>query len=70
MTACCAVARLMKRPAVTPAQAEKVAGCRAETLRKNSDLGIGAHRYQLSRQRFAYGASDFLEITDPPAQAG
>jgi hypothetical protein len=54
---------------LTPAQAEKVAGVSRETLRKNSDLGIGAHRYQLSRRRFAYRASDFLEITDPPAQA-
>jgi len=50
---------------LSPAEAEKVSGVSRETLKNNSDLGIGAHRYQLSRRRFAYRASDFLELPTP-----
>jgi hypothetical protein len=52
---------------LSPAEAEKVSGVSRETLKNNSDLGIGAHRYQLSRRRFAYRASDFLELENPSA---
>jgi hypothetical protein len=49
---------------LTPSEAEKVAGVSRETLKNNSDLGIGPRRYQLSRRRFAYRASDFLQTTE------
>jgi hypothetical protein len=47
---------------ITPAQAAKLRGVSRETLRLLSEKGLGPRRIQLSRRRFGYLASDFLEL--------
>jgi predicted DNA-binding transcriptional regulator AlpA len=47
---------------LTQAEAAKLRGVSRETLRKMSEDGLGPKRVQLSRKRFGYRASDFLEI--------
>jgi predicted DNA-binding transcriptional regulator AlpA len=47
---------------LTQAEAAKLRGVSRETLRKMSEDGLGPRRVQLSRKRFGYRASDFLEI--------
>jgi hypothetical protein len=46
---------------ITPAQAAKIRGISRETLRLMSERGLGPQRLQLSRRRFGYRASDFIE---------
>ena len=47
---------------ITPAEAAKIRGVSRETLRLMSERGVGPKRIQLSRRRFGYRASDFLEL--------
>ena len=47
---------------LTPAEAAKLRGVSRETLRLMSERGLGPQRIQLSRRRFGYRASDFLEF--------
>jgi predicted DNA-binding transcriptional regulator AlpA len=47
---------------LTQAEAAKIRGISRETLRKMSEDGLGPKRVQLSKKRFGYLASDFLEI--------
>jgi predicted DNA-binding transcriptional regulator AlpA len=47
---------------LTQAEAAKIRGVSRETLRKMSEDGLGPKRVQLSKKRFGYLASDFLEI--------
>jgi predicted DNA-binding transcriptional regulator AlpA len=47
---------------ITPAEAAKLRGVSRETLRLMSQRGLGPKRIQLSRRRFGYRASDFLEL--------
>jgi predicted DNA-binding transcriptional regulator AlpA len=47
---------------ITQAEAAKIRGISRETLRLMSERGEGPQRIQLSRKRFGYRASDFLEI--------
>jgi predicted DNA-binding transcriptional regulator AlpA len=47
---------------LTQAEAAKLRGVSRETLRKMSEDGLGPKRVQLSKKRFGYLASDFLEI--------
>ena len=47
---------------ITPAEAAKIRGVSRETLRLMSERGLGPKRIQLSRRRFGYRASDFLEL--------
>jgi predicted DNA-binding transcriptional regulator AlpA len=47
---------------LTQAEAAKIRGISRETLRKMSEDGLGPKRVQLSKKRFGYFASDFLEI--------
>jgi predicted DNA-binding transcriptional regulator AlpA len=47
---------------LTQAEAAKIRGISRETLRKMSEDGLGPKRVQLSKNRFGYLASDFLEI--------
>jgi hypothetical protein len=52
---------------ITPAQAAKLRGISRETLRHMSERGIGPQRIQLSRRRFGYRASDFLDLNTDSA---
>jgi hypothetical protein len=47
---------------LTQDEAAKIRGVSRETLRDLADKGLGPPRLQLSRKRFGYRASDFLEI--------
>jgi predicted DNA-binding transcriptional regulator AlpA len=47
---------------LTQTEAAKIRGISRETLRKMSEDGLGPKRVQLSKKRFGYLASDFLEI--------
>jgi predicted DNA-binding transcriptional regulator AlpA len=47
---------------LTQAEAAKLRGVSRETLRKMSETGLGPKRVQLSRKRFGYLASDFIEL--------
>jgi predicted DNA-binding transcriptional regulator AlpA len=47
---------------LTPAEAAKIRGVSRETLRLMSERGEGPPRIQLSRRRFGYRASDFIEM--------
>jgi predicted DNA-binding transcriptional regulator AlpA len=47
---------------LSQAEAAKLRGVSRETLRKMSETGLGPRRVQLSKKRFGYLASDFLEI--------
>jgi predicted DNA-binding transcriptional regulator AlpA len=47
---------------LTQAEAAKLRGVSRETLRSMAERGEGPRRIQLSRKRFGYLASDFLEI--------
>jgi predicted DNA-binding transcriptional regulator AlpA len=47
---------------LTQAEAAAIRGISRETLRTMSERGEGPKRVQLSRKRFGYLASDFLEI--------
>jgi predicted DNA-binding transcriptional regulator AlpA len=47
---------------ISQAEAAKLRGVSRETLRKMAEDGVGPKRVQLSRKRFGYLASDFLEI--------
>jgi predicted DNA-binding transcriptional regulator AlpA len=47
---------------ITPAEAAKIRGVSRETLRLMSERGLGPKRIQLSRRRFGYRASEFLEL--------
>ena len=47
---------------LTQTEADKIRGISRETLRKMSEDGLGPKRVQLSKKRFGYLASDFLEI--------
>jgi predicted DNA-binding transcriptional regulator AlpA len=46
---------------ITPAEAAKLRGVSRETLRLMSERGEGPQRLQLSRKRFGYRESDFIE---------
>ena len=46
---------------LSQAEAAKLRGISRETLRKMSETGLGPKRVQLSRKRFGYRASDFIE---------
>ena len=48
---------------LTPAEAAKLRGVSRETLRLMSERGLGPKRIQLSRRRFGYLASDFIELS-------
>ena len=47
---------------ITAAEAAKLRGVSRETLRLLSERGLGPKRIQLSRRRFGYLASDFIEL--------
>jgi hypothetical protein len=47
---------------LTQAEAAKIRGVSRETLRLMSERGEGPQRIQLSKRRFGYRASDFLEL--------
>jgi hypothetical protein len=47
---------------ITPAEAAKLRGISRETLRLMSEAGLGPQRVQLSRRRWGYRASDFIEL--------
>ena len=47
---------------ITPKEAAELRAISRETLRLLSERGLGPQRIQLSRRRFGYRASDFLEI--------
>jgi hypothetical protein len=46
---------------LTQEEAAKIRGVSRETLRGMSDRGEGPQRLQLSRRRYGYRASDFIE---------
>jgi hypothetical protein len=46
---------------LTQDQAARIRGVSRETLRAMSEAGTGPKRLQLSKKRFGYRASDFLE---------
>lgn len=47
---------------LTTAEAARLRGVSRETLRKMSEAGTGPPRVQLSRRRWGYRASDFIEL--------
>jgi hypothetical protein len=47
---------------ITAAEAAKIRGVSRETLRLMSESGLGPCRIQLSKRRFGYLASDFIEV--------
>ena len=49
---------------ITQQEAAKLRGISRETLRKMALDGSGPERVQLSKKRFGYRASDFLETSD------
>jgi predicted DNA-binding transcriptional regulator AlpA len=47
---------------ISQKEAARLRGVSRETLRLMSERGLGPRRIQLSRRRFGYLASDFLEL--------